>query len=663
MKLDNSYKGLKRAFYNMRVRQAELHGRELDDIDMYAGQLVCDIALKAMEDVRSEDRRPSLRAVSLATGLGKSTAAWAFLAAAADCQPDFSALYVVPTARLAEEAQAGIEALLGENTVSLWTSYHDEDRTDEWKSEALEQMGRVPERLMKREDTLGARILIVSHNAWKRSCQKGGTVKRPDVRLYDSQRRDIIFIDEHPDLADITSVKAEDMGLLYDALNAPDYQVDQALLKFVREAMTEMSAFDTKQAGQRFLKAVLVDDFELTMFDDINYFELAGEHKSMVKRQAHARRLQMVVDFLRAAAMGCCFYSKRERAFFAYTLTFDAGRGNVLLDATADISGLLPMHADVDVTGDLPQVSFENLETVLVPMPKPFKTWSRLKRSNRLCRDFGKFAREVVLRHTKEGDDVLILTRKHLVEFGHIDAPRNADEHADWEGRRVNAIWFGACLGENVYKHKTVVVSFLDFHLPRHKTISDTHAYSGDELTNDTLKQAEGQRAHGDEYLPRGKYLDAYTGQLARWDKQGPDLHHRVYPGAPLPIRKLHKRDPQSTLSPPRGGRGALLELLMARERTLYSSKDIEELTGIRATDLARNFKAPSVQPIAEKYGWTLRRAKDLGLPGRANHLVHSSYVRSAPRKKDRVSAYLEPAKKSPKLPPVAAHMAFDYRP
>ena len=142
----------------------------------------------------------SMRAVALSTGTGKTLGSCAFIAAAYLQVPEFTAAYIVPTIPVAVEVQENIERLLnGRKATTLWSSLHKHEGVD--PADAMQRLGHVPKRLVNRVDDLtNSRIIIVTQKAWENEMKAGRDM---GIRFYQGQRRDILFVDEHPDLINI----------------------------------------------------------------------------------------------------------------------------------------------------------------------------------------------------------------------------------------------------------------------------------------------------------------------------------------------------------------------------------------------------------------------------------------------------------------------------
>jgi hypothetical protein len=148
---------MKRPYDATRRRQAKLHGRELTPHAQAAGDVVFSTACEAADDVKHGRADVAMRSVSLATGVGKSTAAYAFIATMARVDRTFTTAYVVPTIKLAIEVQRGIEELLGPNTTTLWSSFHKLHGVDERGCGSFAQIRKaLPRTRARRVRTAGS---------------------------------------------------------------------------------------------------------------------------------------------------------------------------------------------------------------------------------------------------------------------------------------------------------------------------------------------------------------------------------------------------------------------------------------------------------------------------------------------------------------------------
>jgi hypothetical protein len=254
------YRTLEDEFYSMRKKQMGLHQRELTPIAHEVSQLVFETANRAIENVARNNKLPCMQAVPLSTGLGKSTAAYALIATFALHDPSFTAAYVVPTARMAEEAQQGIEALLGANSTTLWTTYHNIVGVNQEKAEAA--LGHVPVRLVDTANLPYAKILIVTHGKLKAEVKSG---RDSGVIKYKGVPRKIVFLDEHADLVNQMSTTPAELQTFHDQLVRHDS--GHHWLPILSGVVQRMSAI-THLDGQTYVPAELLNADQARVFDN-----------------------------------------------------------------------------------------------------------------------------------------------------------------------------------------------------------------------------------------------------------------------------------------------------------------------------------------------------------------------------------------------------------
>ena len=654
-----NHEELKQLFDGHRAHQVAKFGREMTPTDRAAGDVVFNAAVAAVEDVRLQRRDVSMRTVSLATGLGKSTSAYSFIAAATKLDSEFSAAYIVPTIRMGLEVQAGIEELLGEYTTTLWSTHHDPRRQD--PEEAERDLGFVPTRLVEKLALKDSRIIIITHKLWQNEIKSG---KDQGVRLWQCEPRQVLFVDEYPELVDIVSGLPQDVIAIHDELckSNPEHPwlpvLVEASRRMAKTMQTNGQTYTTKRlvskkAGEVFSNTTVTD-----IVDIMGEVDEYDQRRSLKGRYEEAAKMFETIRFLQAASCGCAFYSRQDCCFFAYKLDFEPGPGHVLLDATSDITGLVTLHPGVESV-EVPEVDYGNLAVYHLDHPKKWNRVSKVVKRADTGEAYGKWIREVVLMNTESGDDVLVITHKDMVNLNFVPGAPDADNPADWEGRKVNTQTWGSGVGLNMFKHKTHVFTFGEFHRPRAATISVTHGWSKKPLNNGHLKNATGQRVTGDEFSPRGIYLEPHEGNLLRWTKQlamrgcartvdaegkcktmklftsmsrNRLLKHyeRLFPGAEPPMqgkapKQTTKGNRKQTKRP--GKRDALVNLLMGREKSVYGADEVARVTGLPADKLLREFKVKVVQQAVSAYGWRFVSAKDIGRAGRMRYLVNDTMM------------------------------------
>ena len=639
------YRFLSDRFYQMRKHQIQQHGRAVTNTDQQVSKIILDASLMAIQNVQSGISKTRVQAVPLGTGLGKSSSAYSLIAAFALNDPSFSAAYCVPTIKMGIEAQEGIEALTGEGSTALWTSLHRHKGVD--KKKAFEELGFIPDRLVDKRTLGGQRIIIVTH---KQLEQELKTEKAEGILSFMSQPRSIVFIDEHPDLVQQVQATPEGVQCLHDQLmrNVPEH----AWLPVIALAVYAMSCITQGSSGQGYVPAALIAPEAACTFDDesgVSLWDMTDPEASEGVRLGEQAKLQQVVEFLRAAAQGRAFYSRKDCRFFAYSLHLGTDYpGFVLLDATSELAGLVTLNPNVS-TVPVVHVNYERLQVLTMDMPNKFRRVREALKVPAIRHEYGQYIKESVLANTKAGDDVLVIVHKDVL-LGEVIGVTSDDPNlpTDWEGRKVNTQHWGAGVGSNKFRDKTHVFMFGSFYQPGAVTIAQTHGWSGEPLSAERLALAESVPRLGGLYSPRGNYQQVHEGNVLRWTKQlamrgkarsvdgegkceGMKLFltleagmlmpnmHRLFPNAPAPVLA---ELPAYLATEPQQGRKALVQLAMQTKRAFISAEDIAACTGIASRNLSRDYKAQ--EAVLKPLGWVLKRAKDLRFKGRSMFLVHS---------------------------------------
>jgi hypothetical protein len=629
---------LYRRFLAKRDRQAQLHGRTITEANRRAGDVIFKTAALAAMDVFQSNATGAvpphtMRVVSLATGTSKSTSAYAYIAAAVEFDEEFSAAYIVPTIALAKEVVAELSALTDE-PIAFWSS-----------EEANVDKADLPKR----------RIVVVTHALWKREMTDR---RRGGVRYWHNgkalQRRSVLFVDEMPDL--VTRVHVSPSSIQDFFLAVQTRQPDHAWSPVLRQVVAAMNEIVGTQ-GQRYeaMRGLLTRE-QGDLFAKPSYATLSDfvrEDLDYDKRRGVLECFSDLCRFLTAASRGGCFYSRQDHTFTAYEFDYDPGPGHVLMDATADLTGLTQLRPDVEHI-ETPPVSYSNLETVLVQMPRK---WRRVRdllttmdRSEAVA--FGEWVYSILRANTQPGDDVLMYAKDSLYKAHVLMRASDPAQPFLFEGRRIGTEHYGTGVGRNAWKDKRVVILVGDHYLKRDVVISDSHGWSGKELDDTSLKEAIGIRSHGDVFEPQGIYRDVHEGHLLRWTKQAAMRGNarnflgdgscgamkliiltsdrvrilrnwsRLFDGAPLPTAG-DAEDTTEQLSGAQGYRG-LADMLMTLSTDRCDGKFVERRLGIPSRNLPKAISSPAVKPVAETYGWKVVKAKSIGERGQSNWLFNA---------------------------------------
>jgi hypothetical protein len=638
-----NYDHLYACFVEIRTEQAASFGKVRTKIDEQVDEVTFKATCNAMSNVATGEKKVYMQAVSLGTGMGKTTSSCAILAAAALSDPHFSGAYIVPTARIGEEVKQMIEALLGRDTVYLWTSYHDKNSRVEAKR-IIEALGHLPLHKTTKDGLPMARIVIVTHETLKNEAKYGHDY---GVTTYLGRPRNVVFIDESPSVLEVYHSTAEEIQGLHHKCSARDQL--RFALPTISNVVARMSAV-METEGQAYLTADLIsrDEFEvLIKITGNEIWELTDVELSDELRTEEGAAIRNLFMFLEAASHGNVFYSKKDRTFFSYLMHLcKSYSGYVLLDATSDLEGLIKLDQGVHSL-PVPTASYENLEIFSIAMPKKFKYKMEIAKSRELGRCYANYIKDIVYANAAKDDEVLIVLPKILLDQELIEVGDDPANPLDWAGIKINTQHWGAGVGSNKYRHKTHVFLFGDHVLGRSTTIARVHAWSGIALNNAALQDAVERRVAGKRYRPKGIYGGCHDGFHLRWTKQlamrgtarridgngkanamklfttmNRELLIQVYadlfPGAPFP-KAAHEgieidRDEEK-------GRKGLESLLFKGAQAYYAAEEIAIATSIPTHRLGREYNA--IECRVKEAGWELCAAKLLGKPGRSKYLVN----------------------------------------
>jgi hypothetical protein len=638
-----NYHDLHTRFLEIRSKQAESFRKVETKLDQVVTEVIYAATCNAMSNVASGDNRVYMQAVSLGTGMGKTTSACAILAAAALTDPHFSAAYVVPTARIGEEVQQIIEASLGQGSVYLWTSYHDKNSRIE-VGRIVEALGHLPARQTMKDGLPMERIVIVTHETLKNEAKHGHEY---GVTTYKGRPRNVVFIDESPSVLDIYHTTAEELqGLHHDCSGRNELKFVLPTISTVVARMSEVMEAD----GYGYLTADLISAAEFEVFsrittDDIR--QLTDDDLSDELRADEGAVVRNLLMFLKAASHGNVFYSKKDRTFFSYQLHLcKTYPGYVLLDATSDLEGLVKLDTGIRSI-PVPSASYENLEIYSLDMPKRFNNKIEVTKSRELGRAYAKYIKDMVCANADQESDVLIVLPKILLDQELIEAANNPHEPLNWNGIKVNTQHWGAGVGSNKFRNKSHVFLFGDHVLGRSVTIARAHGWSGVTVDNRVLKDAVERRTTGKRYRPKGMYGSCHDGFQLRWTKQLAmrgtarkidgegranamklfttmsrdlllDVYSELFPGAPLPKPAQEGVD---VLREETKGRQGLKTLLFKGQQAYYSADEIAVELSIPTHRLGREFEA--IRNRGEAANWELCKAKNLGKAGRSSFVVN----------------------------------------
>lgn len=640
-------------FESARHLLAKRHGRDITEFDRKINLMTWSMGRLSLADSRSDPPPHRIRVVSAPTGAGKTMSTCAFAATMLKADPEYSCAFVVETINQAQEVYDELSEMVPKQDLVIWSMAHDV-RASEAKN--LQDHGFNPLVRHHPDDLRNARCVVVTH---AKLVREGARRDDKGVRYFRGERRSQMFIDESPQMVRLIEMTPGDLKKFRDIFIRDD--PDHAMAPIIDRVVQRMDdAFTSK--GTTYVPVELVD------FAD--HAEIHSRSRSGINltkaEDLPANLFRDALEFIRVASIGYVFLSRQApRSFVAYDLQFEVQPGMILLDATADISGLTALMPGAEAM-DVPQVDFQNLEIFHVEQPSEFnKKVSEIVDRKVTAQPYAEFIRQTVIDNTSPTDKILVVVHKKLCDHGYVDPSGKPESPVDWAGRQVNVIHWGSGIGSNKYKDADTVFLFSEFYIPRKVVIGNVLGMKDSEATVDTLRSANGQNMRDD-------FLGFYEGHLLRWTKQlacrgrvreiNRDgrcgqmrlfttmkvdrlmrSQQRLFPCSP-PAKLIYpdgserqrktclpKKAPGKTgysssdgRSRQKGTRPAerLAELLVYTDRTTLSSDVVETETGVRSCDLQNTLNYPSVQPLMVAHGWSLKSAKEVGLRGKRKVLV-----------------------------------------
>lgn len=611
--------------YNQALhRQAIRQGRELSPVNLAVADVVFKAATNAMQDTRQEVSTKTFKIVSAPTGSSKTNSSLTFAITMFKTDPAFSCAFVVEEIVHANEIYKALCEEITKQHVGIWSSFHDEKRH---RPSDIERYGFDPE-LTNMREMINKSIVVFTHRKWLSEMEHD---KDFGVRQVNGRPRDVLFIDEQPSTIQIIEKTPADILKVRDQIMAVDQEHSwNSTLTEVAKRMDLVfqSNGDEMEAVQ------LIEFLESFDFTEANALSFWSNHHGMTDSSSFMEGLK----FLNACSYGYCFMTRRTpRSFVAYLPSFKPEPNQVILDATADLSGIYPLLGGICHKG-MPKIDYSNLSIHHIEPPEEYKRVNAVVKNRSRAEGYATFIRKTVMDNTKIGDRVLVVMHKSMVEaqglFKH--SPSGYDEQV-FSGRLTNIIWWGQGIGSNKYKDCTEVFMFSEFFQPRRTTVAKTLGAKQQRAEEAGLKRLN-------QKLPND-YLSVEEGELLRWTKQlacrgnvrnisskgvcGQMRLHtsmnfnrltsnldRLFPNAKPPVRTLAINDNKL---PKR--RQSLIDLLSCTNKIQVSFKDIEMLTGIKSCNVSRELGATVVKPIVGAYGWSIVSAKELGHSGKGQWL------------------------------------------
>lgn len=440
------------------TRQAERQQRTLSPVNLEVAQVIEAAGLKALFETREGIKSKTFKVVSAPTGSSKTTSAIAYATSMYQADPArFTCAFVVEEIAHAERIYRELRQELPQEAVGVWSSFHDEKSH---RAADIDKYHFIPD-LTSVDQIRNKPIVVFTHKRWLSEMEHEADY---GVRRYHGKLRDVVFVDEQPAVIQILEKSPADILKVRDQVMAvdPSHDWNTVLTKVVHT----MDAVFASNGNE--LEAVgLTDELRSGNFTDDKALAFWRDHYG----QADSTAFMESIKFLQAYALGYCFLSRQgTRGFVAYLPQFKPESNLVILDATADLSGMYPLMGG-STYGGLPQIDYSNLSIHHIEAPKGFQRVNNVIRNRTKSLAYADWIRSTVMDNTKAGDRVLVVLHKGMVETqGLFKHSPMAPESETFPGRSTNIIWWGQGIGSNQYKDCTEVFMFSEFYQPRRAT-------------------------------------------------------------------------------------------------------------------------------------------------------------------------------------------------
>ncbi len=467
--------------------------------------------MEAYERMPKRGPVKTFTALSAATGAGKSTSACALMVYLARTQWHTSA-YVVPTIAVAEEIHRHLLKLTEGTayTVACWTSVHKANASSRVLDQYAEQ-NVVPARRYTEQQFKAAQLVVTTHDRWKHELTTGTDL---GVLKCNGGDRDLVVVDEEPELEYTVVRQPEDVSALASLLAPPDVAPEGAAHGFtavhpaadtLAVVHERMRAIKDNATGQFLRTAEVVTEADAETLASVDRRELTGRIAllSIADRQAALELHLGTLQFLKLCAQGRVFYTRgNDGGFYAYGSPAAPQPRHLILDGTADLNGMYAIGKHVSVVNPFP-ANYERVRLHAVKLPRELTKEiggkmndKGMLRNDETVATYLRWFVPFLLEHTSEGQKVLVYAKKSLLDFG-VHRQAEFNDSTDRSNRYVTALhgrtihWcsFGRGRGLNTWKECSAYFRLGDFHLKHAVVLSRIAAVTGERYTAADLRR------------------------------------------------------------------------------------------------------------------------------------------------------------------------------
>ena len=576
------------------------------------------------------------KAVSAATGSGKTLGAVALIA---HRFPGTAAI-VIREISECRDIYLKLCNLIGESNVAIYASKGAIAKFEEAQGKAFgpthdeEKFRKTP-------------VVVCTHARWKAECADD---RDRGVRKWNGVQRDLIVIDEEPELESVYVAQPEDVSRLASVLSDVVRNDEARHFDFVEThpAVPVLNAIhdrmrsvkDNKNVQQLLPQTDLVTDWEAEAIRKLEYEDIYSRlaHLPPVERSHLSDQMNVVREFLVAACDGRVFFSKTHRGeFYAYSYAIPPQQNTMILDGTADLNGLYGVGKSL-LTLDTPPADYSDVKLHYIELPKDYSGQTAWKQENvrkvAKMRPFMEWFHKRVIENTEAGEEVLVYAPLVLLDT-------DLHHSMDWQGRIMHWQHFGSGRGTNQYKDCSVYFQIRAFYKPKAAIVAQSLSRSGETPDGKRFRNLSSGKTRDPVYVTvRDTLIACDTKQNAartcirHLDDAGKARGARLYFVSDN-LTQIEKYQQQMFPNSPRvellSDSALDFENATGPERLAHilasSGETILELPALATkavvgSNLARDLSNPRVTAVMRAKGWRKVTRKAAGLQGRGKVLL-----------------------------------------
>ena len=172
-------------------------------------------------ELAMSDKLPKFRLVSAPTGCSKTTSSIALLAMLANEDKGFTGAYICKTIEECEYVYRRLNKLVDPSVLAVYSSLHKHEASPTKLLEKKKELGLEIYDHFDAQDLFSSRLIITTHSRWKKEYDDEVDL---GVRKYKGNQRNLIIIDEEPELFSIFPCLPYEVGELVDRLSGLVHQ-------------------------------------------------------------------------------------------------------------------------------------------------------------------------------------------------------------------------------------------------------------------------------------------------------------------------------------------------------------------------------------------------------------------------------------------------------